>query len=592
MKRIGLLVGALALALGSGVAARSPEPSQPEPPPWIGGRVELPAGGFAITLPDDWVGLDPTADALRQRDAASSFLDPIHWSLDDDELWVEGLANHASQGYRLWTGHMTSGGSCGVGFWGLHESLSDVAHDFFEFYSLSLDARDAVLPRPVELPAGPAYLIRWAEREESGSDEWLPASTYLFGSDGAIFQAYCRTEGDRPADDWLSIVETIEILPVEPPPWIGGRVEMPIEGFAVTLPNDWVGLDTLADVHQLQTASRFLHPAVWPTDWTWWADRLAGYTSDGSQLISAHATSASACRFGEWASSGTPLRDEADSLAEWYLDNPLARDVEPLQLVDLPAGPAYVVRMLQRSEPDTDVWWPSSHYVLRGDGFFVEAYCWSGDARPEDDWLSIVETIEILPLMALEPPPWVGGRVEMPEHGFAVTLPDEWVGFDTAVDAARQLRLAARLLERSVWSSDDAWWVDDLASQASRGVPLVSEHATIDSRCELGPSTLGMSFYDAAEYHYDWYRDSPTTQDVKPGFVDLPVGTAYHIGMVYQDGADPEVWWPASHYVLGTGTTPLEVYCHGTDARAQDDWPSIVEALELLPLEESAPIDD
>jgi hypothetical protein len=42
-----------------------------------------------------------------------------------------------------------------------------------------------------------------------------------------------------------------------------------------------------------------------------------------------------------------------------------------------------------------------------------------------------------------EPPPRFGGRVEMPEHGFAVTVPDDWVALDLAVDEASRLEAAA-----------------------------------------------------------------------------------------------------------------------------------------------------
>jgi len=41
-----------------------------------------------------------------------------------------------------------------------------------------------------------------------------------------------------------------------------------------------------------------------------------------------------------------------------------------------------------------------------------------------------------VPALAQEtsPPPWFGGRVEMPEHGFAVTIPEDWMAFDLGAD--------------------------------------------------------------------------------------------------------------------------------------------------------------
>jgi hypothetical protein len=46
-KRVGILAGLLVLVLGSGVAAQEPSP---EPPPWFGGRVEMPEARW-VTSP-------------------------------------------------------------------------------------------------------------------------------------------------------------------------------------------------------------------------------------------------------------------------------------------------------------------------------------------------------------------------------------------------------------------------------------------------------------------------------------------------------------------------------------------------------------
>jgi hypothetical protein len=43
-------------------------------------------------------------------------------------------------------------------------------------------------------------------------------------------------------------------------------------------------------------------------------------------------------------------------------------------------------------------WWPTSTYLLGTDEFLVMMLCTTGDLRPEDDWLSIAETIEFLPV--------------------------------------------------------------------------------------------------------------------------------------------------------------------------------------------------
>ena len=74
-KRVGLLAGLLVLALGSGVVAQGASPPA-SPPPWFGGHVDMPEHGFAVTLPDDWVALDPIVDLTAQLEAASAVFFP------------------------------------------------------------------------------------------------------------------------------------------------------------------------------------------------------------------------------------------------------------------------------------------------------------------------------------------------------------------------------------------------------------------------------------------------------------------------------------------------------------------------------------
>ena len=51
------------------------------PPPWFGGCVELPVHGIALTVPSDWLVLDPTADIEAQ--AAAVFSDSDRSSVAD-----------------------------------------------------------------------------------------------------------------------------------------------------------------------------------------------------------------------------------------------------------------------------------------------------------------------------------------------------------------------------------------------------------------------------------------------------------------------------------------------------------------------------
>ena len=82
-KRVGLLTGLLALTLGTGVVAQSPSP---EPPPWFGGRVEMPEHGVAVTFPDDLVAFDLTEDIGAQVEAAYGVPAP------DTVAWLQARA--------------------------------------------------------------------------------------------------------------------------------------------------------------------------------------------------------------------------------------------------------------------------------------------------------------------------------------------------------------------------------------------------------------------------------------------------------------------------------------------------------------------
>jgi len=58
----------IVLLAASAIPAMGQEPS---PPPWFGGRVEMPAQGVAITFPDDWIAFDLTAGTDTQVDIAN-----------------------------------------------------------------------------------------------------------------------------------------------------------------------------------------------------------------------------------------------------------------------------------------------------------------------------------------------------------------------------------------------------------------------------------------------------------------------------------------------------------------------------------------
>jgi hypothetical protein len=190
--------------------------------------------------------------------------------------------------------------------------------------------------------------------------------------------------------------QTSSPLP-EASPWSGGRVEMPEHGFAVTLPDDWVAFDPTVDPgSQVEAVSDLLDPSVWFVDGMRLLDSVVAAGAAGTQLLSFHTTSLDHCLWAATPVMPMPAREVAEALFEVHLEQPNARYVEPPRRIDLPVGPAYHLRMSVRAEPDM-VWSSASTYVLAMNEGTLVAICGTYDERPEDDWLSVVETVEFLP---------------------------------------------------------------------------------------------------------------------------------------------------------------------------------------------------
>jgi len=199
MRRLTIALLSVCLVDVSAIPAVAQDQS---PAPWFGGRVEMHEHGFAVTLPADWVACDTTVDTLSQLEAASAALDPRLWSTDDAGF-LAGLAGLASRCVRL----RGSGVS--------PAAVEAVASRLFKKYTDDPLARDVELPQSLDLPAGPAYLMRVSERDEPGVGEWWPSSIYMLSTDETVLMAFYTTKVARPEGEWLSIVETIEILPAE-----------------------------------------------------------------------------------------------------------------------------------------------------------------------------------------------------------------------------------------------------------------------------------------------------------------------------------------------------------------------------------------
>ena len=224
----------------------------------------------------------------------------------------------------------------------------------------------------------------------------------MLGADGVLLAVYCTTDGVRPDDDWLSIVSTIEFLPLEdasPPPWLGGRVELPEQGFAVTLPDDWAGFDTEVDVanDQRAAAAGFLDPAIWSTDAAAWIDGLVAVASKGVPPWICSCLQFRQLRVGPGAPGHVIQRGGIRVLRKLHSTRQ-RRQGCPATLRSAADRHGLPHPSPWRAILNLDKWQPASYYLLLDmGGVLVEAYCDTQDARPEDDWHSIVEAIEPLP---------------------------------------------------------------------------------------------------------------------------------------------------------------------------------------------------
>jgi hypothetical protein len=139
------------------------------------GRIERPEPGFAVTFPDDWT-VQAISPAYSDEVAAGAGAEGLIISLlvGSDEDTEVGCA--------------------------LFESLSRWA---------SVDAFvDGTTAEAVDLPAGTAARV-----DEVGQDGSL-GTLYHYAEDGRWFALGCYAD-DPPDDNWLSIAETFEFLPVE-----------------------------------------------------------------------------------------------------------------------------------------------------------------------------------------------------------------------------------------------------------------------------------------------------------------------------------------------------------------------------------------
>lgn len=179
----------------------------------LGGRVEVPSAGYALTVPEDWVAFYPSAEDAAAITDALRGIDPDLATTLETAL-AEGVgfsflafgAGDEETGFR---------DNCNVIDYPTEGASLDLA--------LATDAAalanmsEALVGDPVttmiELPAGESARLDYA-LEYPGVQAVF--SAYYF-TDGPMFHLMTCTGTERPDDGWLSIAETFEFLPAEEP---------------------------------------------------------------------------------------------------------------------------------------------------------------------------------------------------------------------------------------------------------------------------------------------------------------------------------------------------------------------------------------
>jgi hypothetical protein len=197
------------LGIGGSGALLAQEPASE--PVGFGGRIEVPEVGYAITAPDGWVSIRPSAEDV----------DSITDALQDIDADLAATVEEAL--------------AAGVGFSLLTFGPYDEASGFRENCNVT-DLPSDGTPVDVAVASDAAVVAEMGDQVSSGPETALldlPAgkvgrldfgmsfpgfetmqAVYYF-TDGSTYMLLTCTHVERPEDDWLSIAETFEFLPAE-----------------------------------------------------------------------------------------------------------------------------------------------------------------------------------------------------------------------------------------------------------------------------------------------------------------------------------------------------------------------------------------
>jgi hypothetical protein len=364
------------------------------PPPWFGGRVEMPSEGIAVTIPDDWVAIDMGADVESQL----------------ARVGRSDVAPETSGAELLLLS--PTGDACGLD---LVKATAAELHDpeFLGQLEASLesnpDVSDYDEPSWLELPAGRAFAQRYRYRyPEEWGGQTIDRQAYWVAGDP--YSVIITCDGIDPvATDRLSIAESFEWLRPADTAGMGGRFESVEAGVALTFPDDWVVLDLEEpDQEKPLAIVSETHPR-WVQTMTMLLEQLRSLRLTSGDHFHALALApatpqgypASQCLV---ASSDVPVGHPIDEFSAEELaaidQDPLLQSGPEISEISLPLGPSHRVDDTKGREGglvmyeslfllDTEAALTSEHPEVR-----LACSAFEGQT-PE--WSSIAETIEYLP---------------------------------------------------------------------------------------------------------------------------------------------------------------------------------------------------
>ncbi len=201
-----LLTAAL---LGVGAIGRATAQESEQSPVGMGGRVEVPDVGFALTFPDEWVYIFPSAEDT------SAVLDSVTETVPDLAPVIEAaLQQGVAFSLIAFGGSDEASGfteNCNViaaASGGVTLDVA-VASEVASYGQLGEQLSSGPDVTMVELPAGRAAQVDYSLQLPAYETQHV---AYYF-TDGSTFYVLTCTGVERPEDDWQSIAQTFEFVP-------------------------------------------------------------------------------------------------------------------------------------------------------------------------------------------------------------------------------------------------------------------------------------------------------------------------------------------------------------------------------------------